>query len=243
MALITCAECGKENISDSAATCPSCGYGIKEHFERIEQEKAFIEQKQQSQENLQRALEAKLKEIDNMPHPYKSSLTSIISEYNDWPVLLFGFAAMLLLLCGVIFLFTGDGSGIGAGFFCFLICAPFSALTYVFWKSIEKNYDNAMNKYRNWDSYKERLKKDATNYYEAQITDLKKQKFVARQDTVSPERVIMLQPSTGLKCPACGSPRIKKISTMSRAVSVELVGLASSKIGKQYECQNCKHKW
>ena len=35
MALIKCPECGKENVSDLAAACPSCGYGIKEHFDKI----------------------------------------------------------------------------------------------------------------------------------------------------------------------------------------------------------------
>lgn len=241
MALITCPECGKENISDSAATCPSCGYGIKEHFERIEQEKAFIEQKQQSQENLQRALEAKLQEIDNMPHPYKPSLGDILfQDTSNWLILAFGFLGVLGLLCGVLFLVSGDGAGI---IYFLIVGVPFSVLTYIFGIGIKEDYYKAMDKYRNWDSYKERLKKDAKNYYKTQMTDLKNQKFVARQNTVSPERVIMLQSSAGLKCPACGSSRIKKISTMSRAVSVELVGLASSKIGKQYECQNCKHKW
>lgn len=39
MALVNCPECGKENISDSASSCPNCGYGIAEHF-RYEAEKA-----------------------------------------------------------------------------------------------------------------------------------------------------------------------------------------------------------
>lgn len=30
MALINCPECGKENVSDSADSCPNCGYAIKE---------------------------------------------------------------------------------------------------------------------------------------------------------------------------------------------------------------------
>ena len=46
-----------------------------------------------------------------------------------------------------------------------------------------------------------------------------------------------------LKCPVCGSTNVKRISTLNRIVSVAAVGLASSKIGKQYECKNCKHKW
>lgn len=45
------------------------------------------------------------------------------------------------------------------------------------------------------------------------------------------------------KCPHCGSTNIAKISTLNRAVSVGLLGFASSKIGKQYECKNCKYKW
>ena len=44
-------------------------------------------------------------------------------------------------------------------------------------------------------------------------------------------------------CPMCGSKNTNRISTLNRAVSVGTLGLASSKIGKQYECKNCKHKW
>ncbi len=47
----------------------------------------------------------------------------------------------------------------------------------------------------------------------------------------------------GLKCPVCGSTNVKKISSMGRFASVATFGLASSKIGKQYECKRCKHKW
>lgn len=46
------------------------------------------------------------------------------------------------------------------------------------------------------------------------------------------------------ECPICKSKvNVKKISNMDRSVSVAMVGLASSKIGKQYECTKCKHKW
>ena len=41
------------------------------------------------------------------------------------------------------------------------------------------------------------------------------------------------------KCPTCGSTNIKKISTTNRIVSTGLFGLASSKIGKQWHCNNC----
>ncbi len=44
-------------------------------------------------------------------------------------------------------------------------------------------------------------------------------------------------------CPSCGSRNTSRIGNINRAASVATWGLASSKIGKQYECKNCKHKW
>lgn len=36
MALVTCPECGRENVSDKTISCPSCGYNVREHFENLE---------------------------------------------------------------------------------------------------------------------------------------------------------------------------------------------------------------
>lgn len=44
-------------------------------------------------------------------------------------------------------------------------------------------------------------------------------------------------------CPVCGGRNTKRITTANRAVSVAAVGLASGKIGKQYQCLSCKHMW
>ena len=44
-------------------------------------------------------------------------------------------------------------------------------------------------------------------------------------------------------CPVCHSHNTSKISMLSRGVSVELFGLASDTIGKQYICMDCRHKW
>lgn len=41
-------------------------------------------------------------------------------------------------------------------------------------------------------------------------------------------------------CPYCHSTNTEKIGTVSRAVSISLVGAASSKLGKQWHCNNCK---
>ena len=45
------------------------------------------------------------------------------------------------------------------------------------------------------------------------------------------------------KCPSCGSSNISKIGLLNRAVSFELVGFASSKIGKTHKCKNCGTTW
>lgn len=44
-------------------------------------------------------------------------------------------------------------------------------------------------------------------------------------------------------CPNCNSTDIKKIRTANRMFSVSLFGLASSKIGKTFECKSCGYKW
>lgn len=44
-------------------------------------------------------------------------------------------------------------------------------------------------------------------------------------------------------CPMCGSKKVRRIGTANRAASIAVTGLASGKIGKQYECDNCRHKW
>lgn len=55
MALINCPECGRENVSDSAESCPNCGYGIKAHFEKIKQEEERKERLRRSEEEKRNA--------------------------------------------------------------------------------------------------------------------------------------------------------------------------------------------
>lgn len=64
------------------------------------------------------------------------------------------------------------------------------------------------------------------------VHDMRKMqtKIQEQQDLSSGKRVI---------CPYCKSTNTEKISTVSRAVSVSLVGAASGKIGKQWHCKNC----
>ena len=46
-----------------------------------------------------------------------------------------------------------------------------------------------------------------------------------------------------IHCPYCNSTNIRKIGTVNRAVSVGMLGLASSKIGKTHKCNDCGSTW
>lgn len=45
------------------------------------------------------------------------------------------------------------------------------------------------------------------------------------------------------RCPMCHSTNTRRVTDAARAASVATLGLASSKIGKSFECLNCKYKW
>ena len=45
------------------------------------------------------------------------------------------------------------------------------------------------------------------------------------------------------KCPTCGSTKVHRITALNRGASVAMWGLFSGKIGKNYECENCKARW
>lgn len=78
MALVKCPECGRENVSDSAEMCPSCGYGIKEYYARI------------------RARERAIKE-----HEYKLSSVKM-PEKPKKENTLFSLAKGIFIFCGVL---------------------------------------------------------------------------------------------------------------------------------------------
>lgn len=52
-------------------------------------------------------------------------------------------------------------------------------------------------------------------------------------------KAIIEEQSRVPKCTYCGSTNIKKIGLLNRAISTELWGLGSKKIGKQFHCNHC----
>lgn len=76
-----------------------------------------------------------------------------------------------------------------------------------------------------------------TNFEQYQKEQLKEQEERERREALERQRKAMKNVSP--KCPYCGSFHTSKIGVVTRGVSVGLVGLASSKIGKQWHCNNC----
>lgn len=242
MALVNCPDCGKMNVSDTAEHCPECGYAIKKHFER-EKEKAYYQKKEEEEwKKVQNELNRELEIIDELkpsPKPIKPSKFKHMFYYNGNLSLL-----SWALIVGIILFFL-----------CFVSTAIFSVLlavlivigipvaafiTYldygIMYNCYKRDYDDWMEQQNDWDGYIKKKKAVVQEKY----------KDVASNIAHYGTKAVPSYPSRNnnkLKCPICGSTNVNKISTLNRTVSVATVGLASSKIGKQYECKDCKHKW
>lgn len=93
--------------------------------------------------------------------------------------------------------------------------------------------------FRNRQSLKEKYAYNNPLYDEELDKQIKERVHIENKNTPP----MNLQSPNVPKCPTCGSTNIKRISTSNRAVSIGLFGLLSGKIGKNYECRNCKAKW
>ncbi len=69
---------------------------------------------------------------------------------------------------------------------------------------------------------------------------LKLNQFKASVDVQSQ---VKKEESNKPKCPTCGSTKLTKVSTMSKAGSVFMFGLFSQKVKKTWHCENCKYEW
>lgn len=70
-----------------------------------------------------------------------------------------------------------------------------------------------------------------------------KQKQQQQDESVARGKAILEESRRVPKCPSCGSSNISKIGLLNRAVSFNVVGFASSKIGKTHKCNHCGTTW
>ena len=248
MALVNCPECRRENVSDTAESCPDCGFNIKEYFraERVSRNREIEENKKKEiiargkeaeKQRLNNEKEWKLKQIENLTEPVKP----ILFSRNKG---LFIFFVALSIALGLF------GYGMGSDFciISFYVSLVITAIVllkaiadYSDSKSIYKRYANDLEGYKKYKADEiekafNELIKNVDNYADSFFLD-------EYSKTTEPLKTKAQINETVAKCPTCGSTDIKKISTTNRAASVIAVGLASGKIGKQFECKNCGYKW
>lgn len=228
MALIKCPECNRD-VSENAEICPNCGFSIKEYQKSKEKAKEI----KLAKERLIAEMNKKLDEIDSLPLPDKPTYFGIIKSDNNWLIFISLFTFILSLIIFFSFLIAfGKFDGLSAAFAVLSII-----VTLVFYYGINNVYKEKLSIYNNFEKYKATEKKRIKENYDYNIESIIEK--YGRKKNANEKSVSYV----GLKCPVCSSLSVKRISTASRLTSIAMVGIASSKIGKQYQCNNCKHKW
>lgn len=229
MALMQCPECGKE-VSESAEYCVQCGYDLLVYRES---------------QRLTAELEADLLEYaKSIKKPKQIQSLSEINMYRNGDAVS-GFmliAAIISFAVGIAF-FLGD-SYLGR-FPCvlFFIMGVFMLFLYVISirhdrKLLKKEQAKIQDVIDNFETIK-RKKVELHREYLIRENEKKLERLGHRRHNNANSG----QSYIGIRCPMCGSVSYDKITTLNRMVSVELVGVASPKIGKQYKCKRCGHLW
>ena len=240
MALVTCPECGKENVSDSAASCPNCGYNIADYFIQLdkvkraeEREKAEIEElintgvlDKNTIDGIQEGRDMKEeikrdKEISKISIP-ENPATSFFDGVTIFACIL----GVLLIIGGICGLILSEP------IILVLITFGFGAW---FIGGVTSSYHKEKAEYQLYQELGEREYKKRK--YE------EKERAQANKDPLTTLYQQQQQQASIIWCPMCHMPSGEKISTTRRVVSTTALGLASSDIGKQYRCKNCGHKW
>ena len=226
MALVNCPECGRPKVSDSAVSCPDCGYAIKEHFDRIRAE----ENKRKSMEEtnkLEIIRERRRKETyDQRQHDAIEKLESQIVSASKRTKIGIIIMVVSVLLLGLILFFIWKGWADSTMAYIACVSLSVGLVMAVYGVHAKHTATNDL----------ELAKRDVDEYEKEEV---KRAQSFADQNLAIAAQNAAKHP----KCPMCGSSNTTQISTLNRAASVAAVGLASSKIGKQYQCKNCKHKW
>lgn len=213
MALVKCPECGKENVSDNAQSCPNCGFGIHGYF--VQQHNEQIAKKNAALA-AQKAKVQKEKEAEELKH----RLANIkVPEEPRKGVYIAGGA-----FCGIIgVLWLVMSLYDGFHFFKFCIAAFFfimAATAYSVYKDAVSDYNLSQT---DFSAYQQKVirAEDARKAEEIRIANEKAKKAAAP-----------------VKCPKCGSA---SIATVNRGYSIVWGFIGSGK--PMNVCQKCGYKF
>lgn len=164
-----------------------------------------------------------------------SQLKKDITRYKIQTVMALVVAVPFIFIAAKTFL---ESAGLGI-FFILLDCVLF--IMSIAWAGFRKAKEDELEAVQTgWNEYERCMKeRDERRKWAEERYDELKQKELEEQEEEERRRLA----AENMPCPICGSKNTKRISMVNRSVSVYTYGLASDKIGKQYECKNCKHKW
>lgn len=225
MALVNCPECGKSNVSDTAVSCPECGFAIKEYFDKVKGEEQRI-----SNEKTMKIIKEKeeQRKKDTAEKRQKETISQLETQIEKSSKEIRNSAIGLIITLPLTIMCWCLSSHGSLGVFIILFgIASFASIIFLISGIQEKNTaisDLEIAK-RNIEDYEKNLDK--------------RLKAIAARGQAQAAQNAAKHPT----CPICGSHNTERISTLNRTVSIATIGLASSKIGKQYQCKNCKHKW
>lgn len=244
MSLINCPECGTNNVSDSAERCPRCGYSIKEYLLASQQKELYERKRQEAWQSLLPELKQKYKEISELtppPEPRKPKIKNNIFSNKGGGLSLISWVLIASLLFAILTVSAQSTILVILLIIFMAIGIPFAMyMAYLDYHILLKEYND---KHREWQSQVN----DWDNYIkEMQELLVKKYKRYAHNIAVYETKEPKSETDKNnheVKCPICNSKNIIRISDFDRVLSIYMIGLASSKIGKQYECKSCRHKW
>ncbi len=214
-----CPECGRENVSDSAESCPECGYPIRSYFEKLKK------QQLETQENIKQKQnrEEKLNELaKNVKIPTDKPQLHLITYLGIFLLLLD--ILFILLTLGII---KGDGSGGSIGMVLLTSVFGFGSV-YAGYSDYKEQKDECEKISKNPEEFRRQM---ALKEYNKMVA-----KTSVQTKTIEdvPNRSVK---NESIKCPKCRSTQIQLVNRRWSPIT----GLLTNKVDRV--CLKCKNRF
>ncbi|MDO5155984.1 MAG: zinc ribbon domain-containing protein [Eubacteriales bacterium] len=233
MALVKCPECKHENVSDKAEKCPHCGFKIAQFIREKTQNNLF-------DENISR----RLSEAEAKRERILSRLKQQRNEELKYKIFWFAWA----IIWTIIVVWSFSVSEHGSHGLLIVISLFFSVVgwggIYLCRGSLEQMNDDL------------RIAEKDISEYEKIIQgriDAHKQRMIAEANALQQEKEYAEYTQTSGQawtvryftdpCPYCGHYKVRYSKWEDKRYSIAFWGIASSKIGQNFKCENCKRMW
>lgn len=219
MALIKCPECGRENVSDSAASCPNCGYGLKVHFERVKKEEKQKEQKRKEEEEWRiKQVEEKRREEERI-----KSVPQLKRPQLKIPIYMFVISALFTYI-GIDALNEFEWEFEYIFYEVVYVIIAIGLMCSGIYLLVDRIRIYKLSKTNLKEYQKQVIKKQDEEIVSSQLMDAMRTKEQAMKSG----------------CPYCNSHNTTKITTIAKVMNTAMFGVFGQKRKYQWYCNNCK---